>query len=114
MRVVHLAWLVVVGILHVAVLVGSQQFVSSPGCPYIISTEEDALAEGRDPDVLGNAVFSDHLNHGRMGNHYKMVSNILRVGFCCKSKLVSTPPLAFLLAVTNASLRKRCRKLAFP
>ncbi len=87
-----------------------QVFAPSPSCPYIIPSEEKAYARGRDPYLWrNNVVVVENYKFERMGNHYATASNNLRVGFCCKSKLVSTPPLAFCTLLANC--KWRCNEL---
>ncbi|CAN0089910.1 unnamed protein product [Scytosiphon promiscuus] len=63
-----------------------------PDCPYVIPTQEEAFARGRDPSIPGNALWVEGIRFGRMGNLVLGLSNVFRLGMCCKSKMVSLPP----------------------
>lgn len=63
---------------------------SSPSCPYIAPIEEEAGARGRDPSISGNVVVLEDFNYSRLGNRFVTLSRSLSLGFCCKSKLVSS------------------------
>lgn len=73
-----------------------QRFSPNASCPYAISTEEEAYARGRDPAVGGNVLvvksfdFVFRGGHVGIGNYFTTASINLSLGFCCKSKLVST------------------------
>ncbi|CAN0233246.1 unnamed protein product, partial [Scytosiphon promiscuus] len=69
-----------------------------PDCPYVIPTEAEALARGDDPDIPGNVLWVEEIRFGRLGNRFLGLTNILQLGFCCKSKLVSLPPKSEVLA----------------
>eukprot|EP00752_Nemacystus_decipiens_P002002 g1923.t1 len=58
-------------------------------CPYAIPTEAEAVARGGNPSVPGNIVQVVSLANGRMGNRFMGLSNALRLGYCCKSKMVA-------------------------
>lgn len=57
-------------------------------CPYVIESENEALARGRDPAIPGNVLTVEHLRFCRTGNHFSSVFRNLALGYCCKSKLV--------------------------
>lgn len=65
-------------------------FSPSPGCPYVIRTEEEADARGRNASISGNVLVVRDVKSGRLGNHFLAISLALSLGFCCRSKLVST------------------------
>lgn len=92
--------------------------LSNPSCPYIISAKEEVDDQGRDPDGSGNALFLQSYSYGRTGNRFSIVSNTLRLGFCCKSTIVSAAreprvycSLAFLLATNHRRRRKAAGNL---
>ena len=70
--------------------VGPPQSLS---CPYIIPAEEEAEARGRDASISGNLLVVSDFKMARMGNRFVALSRSLSLGFCCKSKLVSTTVL---------------------
>lgn len=77
--------------------VSEEGFLSSPNCPYIIPTEQEAHARSRDPYAWrSNELVVKDFDFGRLGNRYMSLARSLRLGFCCKSRLVSTPILAFV------------------
>lgn len=44
---------------------------------------------GGDPSIPGNTIHVENMQYGRMGNHFAGLANVLRLGYCCKSKIVS-------------------------
>ena len=75
----------------------------NPNCPYIALTDEEFDDNGRRPDVPGSALFLESYSYGRTGNRFSIVSDTLRLGFCCKSKIVRTASSspAILLAIAS-------------
>ena len=66
-----------------------QVFPFNPDCPYVLQTLEERLSK-RDPSLPGNFLHVTDLNTGgRMGNRFNIVSNNLKLGYCCQSKMVS-------------------------
>jgi len=61
----------------------------NPSCPYVILGEEKVEDKARDRDVPGSSLILQGYSYGRTGNRFSIVSNTLRLGFCCKSKIVS-------------------------
>ncbi|CAN0041429.1 unnamed protein product [Laminaria digitata] len=61
-------------------------------CPYVIHSEEEALARGQNVSIPGNVVTVEHLRFGRSGNRFRIAYQNLALGYCCKSKLVVLPP----------------------
>ncbi|CAM9822671.1 unnamed protein product [Ectocarpus fasciculatus] len=46
----------------------------------------------RDPAIPGNVLTVDDFRFGRLGNRFWALGVNLKLGYCCKSKLVSLPP----------------------
>eukprot|EP00903_Cladosiphon_okamuranus_P021969 g20199.t1 len=68
-----------------------QVFSSNPYCPYILRKPEERSSR-LDPSIAGNFLHFTGLNYGRMGNRFGTVSQNLKLGYCCQSKLVWLPP----------------------
>eukprot|EP00903_Cladosiphon_okamuranus_P010925 g10319.t1 len=66
-------------------------FPSNPDCPYILRTPQERSSQ-RDPSIPGNFLHVQNFNYGRMGNRFGSLSQNLRLGYCCQSKLVCLPP----------------------
>lgn len=76
----------------------AQSVPSGLHCPYGISSAEEANAKGRDTSISGNVLVLEDFDYGRLGNRFVALSRSVSLGFCCKSKLVST--------AAKASIRK--------
>lgn len=68
----------------------------------------------RDPAIPGNVLTVDDFRFGRLGNRFWALGVNLKLGYCCKSKLVSAGRLVnihlfgeVLCLATTGSLKKR-------
>ncbi|CAN0165683.1 unnamed protein product [Pylaiella littoralis] len=67
-------------------------------CPYVIDSEESAMARINDTSLPGNVVTIEHLTFCRTGNHFISLLRNLALGYCCKSRVVWLPPKDDVLA----------------
>ncbi|CAM9534007.1 unnamed protein product [Ectocarpus sp. 13 AM-2016] len=68
-----------------------RHFAFNPDCPYVLRTPEERLRM-RDPAIPGSVLTVDDFRFGRLGNRFWALGVNLKLGYCCKSKLVSLPP----------------------
>ncbi len=64
-----------------------RHFPFNPECPYVLRTPEERLRV-HNPAVPGNILTLVDFRFGRLGNRFWILGVALKLGYCCKSKLV--------------------------